>query len=294
MITLMPRLPAPSAEAMLDRLLDGETLRWPGFDQTSLPEETRFGATGGSAADPAQLRDLRLGLVAAAEEHGFGTSDARAAHSKFDAAMGAWLAGQPVFGTGEALRDDVWSFIGVVVAPDIVHWRFGKSKERYLGGVRNTFQRLWMRARVLDRGEGAADRWGLLDSLTEDALVQITERPSIGADAVLARALAEAWVRASVRFGKRQMEDVMRLTILRLRIRNEIRSLSLLPEGELADLLDQFFDSAAKASGGAQGILPSDVTQETSNPASDSPASAASGAPEPSRRSRSWAIWRAR
>jgi hypothetical protein len=248
---LLPRLTGPSAESMLDALFDGDDLKWPGFDPTSLPEEVRFASTGGSAADPLQLRDLRAGLVAVAEEFGFGTQDVRAGQAKFDAALGAWLVQHPLLKTGEALRDDVWSFIGVAMAPDIVNWRFGKSRQRYLGGIRNTFQRLWMRARVLDRGEAAEDRWGLLDSLTEDALVQITERPSIGADSILSRELAEAWVRAGGRYGRSQMEDVMRLAILRLRIRNEIRSLSMLPRSELGLLIDQFFDSAAESLGAA-------------------------------------------
>lgn len=247
MSVLLPRLSGPSAESILDHLLRSDDWQWPGFDPTCLPEEARFASTGGSVADQRQLRDLREGLVSVAEEFGFGTHEARATQAKFDAALGAWLVQQPLLRTGEALRDDVWSFIGVVMAPDIVQWRFGKSRERYLGGIRNTFQRLWMRARVLDRGEEAEDRWGLLYSLTEDALVQITERPSIGADAILSRELAEAWVRASNRLGRRQMEDVMRLAILRLRIRNEIRNLSLLPRAELGRLLDQFFDSAAES-----------------------------------------------
>lgn len=294
MSLLLPRLPGPSAESMLDRLLDGDALQWPGFDPTSLPDEVLYASTGGARVDHHQLRELRQGLVSVAEEHGFGIRDARANQAKFDAALGAWLIQQPLLRTGEALRDDVWSFVGVVMAPDVVHWRFGKSRERYLGGVRNTFQRLWMRARVLDRGEGAEDRWGLLDSLTEDALVQITERPSIGADGVLSRTLAEAWVRASVRVGRGQMEDVMRLAILRLRIRNEIRSLSLLPEHELAALLDQFFDSAADALGTQQAAPLLDGDQDaTSSPSAGSETPVSETAPSSNRR-RSWAIWRAR
>lgn len=247
MSSLLPRLPGPSAERLLDRLLDGDALQWPGFDPTDLPEQARFASTGGSAADPPQLRALRRGIVSVAEEFGFRKRDSRATRAECDAALGAWLVQQPLLKSGEGLRDDVWSFIGVVMAPDIVHWRFGKTRDRYLGGIRNTFQRLWMRARVLDRGDEAEDRWGLLNALTEDALVQITERPSIGADTVLSRELAEAWVRASTRIGRGHMEDVMRLAILRLRIRNEIRSLSLLAKDELECLLDQFFDSAAEA-----------------------------------------------
>lgn len=294
MSMLLPRLPGPSAEAMFDRLVDGDALQWPGFDPSELPDEVIYASTGGSRVDPRQLRELRQGLVSIAEEHGFGTRDARATQAKFDAALGAWLVQQPLLRAGEALRDDVWSFVGMVMAPDIVHWRFGKSKERYLGGVRNTFQRLWMRARVLDRGEDVEDRWGLLDSLTEDALVQITERPSIGADAVLSRALAEAWVRASFRVGRGQMEDVMRQAILRLRIRNEIRSLSLLPEHELAGLLDQFFDNAAEALGTHQSAPLLDGDQDaTSSSSAGSEAEVSDMAPSSNRR-RSWAIWRAR
>lgn len=294
MSVLLPRLSGPAAEGMLDALLAGEDLQWPGFDATSLPDETRYASTGGSAVDPRQLRELRAGLASKAEEFGFGERDARSTQAKFDAALGAWLVQQPILATGEALRDDVWSFIGVVMAPDIVHWRFGRSRKRYLGGIRNTFQRLWMRARVLDRGAGHDDRWGLLDSLTEDALVQITERPSIGADAVLSRELAEAWVRASGRLGRGQMEDVMRLAILRLRIRNEIRSLSLLPETELRQLLDQFFDRAADAIGAepAAPLLGND--QESTSSASLELATADEATPASSTRRRSWAIWRAR
>lgn len=294
MSALLPRLPGPSAEGMLDGLLKGDTLQWPGFDPTSLPEEARYASTGGSAVDPHQLRDLRNGLVSVAEEFGFGTREARATQARFDAALGAWLIQQPLLRTGEALRDDVWTFIGVVMAPDIVHWRFGKSRERYLGGIRNTFQRLWMRARVLDRGDEAEERWGLLESLTEDALVQITERPSIGADSVLSKELAEAWVRASSRLGRSQMEDVMRLAILRLRIRNEIRSLSLLHRGELERLLDQFFDSAAEAIGAQQTAPLLDDSQEVTSSGSEDEVTEELE-PEPSsKRRRSWAIWRAR
>jgi hypothetical protein len=174
-----------------------------------------------------------------AQQHGFGADGGgRSGHAGFDASASAWLTDHPLLGSGEALRDDVWSFVGVVLAPDIVHWRFGTSSERYHGGIRNTFQRLWMRGQALDRGVGSADRWHLVDQLTEDALVQITERPSIGGDAILASALAEAWVRGSKVHGRGAMEAVMRRAALRTRIWNELRTLSSLPRSELAEIMD--------------------------------------------------------
>ena len=248
MAALLPRLPGPTAEAIVRRFLEQGPLTWTGFNPRELPEAVRFAATGGSPINDQQLRDVRLQLVDLASRHGYGpNTTGRAAFDRFDAEAAAWLAQEPIFSTGEALRDDVWSFIGAVVAPDIVHWRFGKAVHRYLGGVRNTFQRLWMRGRALDRGADHPDRWMLLDTLSEDALVQITERPSIGGDSVLALAVGEAWLRAARNYGRSSMEPVMRRAVLRVRIRNEIRNLSGLPVEDLNHLLDELFGTPAAA-----------------------------------------------
>lgn len=291
MTTLLPRLPGPSAENLLDRVLADDGFTWSGFRPDTQPQEIRFAATGGSVAEPRQLRELRDGIVAVASRYGFGQGGKDLA--RFDAAMSAWLADLDMLDSGEALRDDVWSYIGVVLAPDVVYWRFGRSRERYLGGIRNTFQRLWLRARVLDRGAEIEERWALVEQLTEDALVQITERPSIGADPVLARQVAEAWVRAASRYGRGRMEAVMRLATLRVRIRNEISNLSGLPAAVLGQILDGFFQEAFEA------LEPGASTQLTNDQASAGSSTFASAekspVPDPSRtRRRSWAIWRAR
>ena len=194
---------------------------------------------------PNQLSALRTCILEIARRTGFGNTGGRTGFAQFDAEMAGAFAEDPLFASGEALRDDVWAFVGLSLAPDIVHWRFGNSRERYLGGVRNTFQRLWMRGHALDRGANHQNRWHLLKELTEDALVQITERPSLGGDPVLARAIAEAWIRASRHHGKRAMEPIMRRAALQIRIRNEIRSLADLPPDHLAGVLDDAFDLPA-------------------------------------------------
>ena len=196
---------------------------------------------------PKELIDLRKGIKSIAVSCGFGNGSGKRQHARFDSDASAWLAENEIFASGEGLRDDVWTFIGVAMAPDIVYWRFGAARERYLGGVRNAFQRLWMRGLILDRGSSAPGRWKLLQSLTEDALVQITERPSIGGDPILARQVAEAWVRAAERYGKGRMEPIMRHATLRIRIQNEIRSLSSLTPSNLGRILDSFFEVAEKA-----------------------------------------------
>jgi hypothetical protein len=137
----------------------------------------------------------------------------------------------------------VWAFFATALAPDVTVWRFGgRSAERFHGGVRNVFQRLWMRANALDGGPQAGDeRWSLLEPLTEDALVQITERPAIGADHLLSRCIARAWAAKAARDGKGGMEASMREAIIRVRIRNEVQMLSALAENDLDREVEALF-----------------------------------------------------
>lgn len=241
MNVLLPRLSGPACEALVRPFLEDGPETWLGFDPANLPASVRYAATGGAPLGSAQLAALRADVVAIARRHGFGGDAGRSSLASFDAEGAAWFSQADIFSTGEALRDDVWSFVAGVVAPDVVHWRFGASLERYTGGVRNAYQRLWMRGRALDRGSGHPERWKLLDELTEDALVQITERPSVGGDPVLALAVAEAWLRASRFHGKSAMEDIMRRAALRIRIQNEIRSLAELAATDLEKFLDATF-----------------------------------------------------
>lgn len=245
MAILLPRLPEVEAARLLEAFLTNpESTTRNGFDPNRLPDGVRFGPTGGTRVSAGQLRKLHSDVVAIAQESGYpGTGR----YSEFDFRASVYLGESPLFMSGEALRDDVWSFVSIVMFPDIVWWRFRKdSRARYFGGVRNAFQRLWIRARALDRGAGHPDRWGLLRDLTEDALVQITERPSIGADPRVARQLAEAWVRARDRYGRDGLEDVMRSVTKLLRMRNVIRAYAVLPDQTLAEEFDELFSRFAR------------------------------------------------
>ena len=242
MMTLLPRLPPLAAERILESYLGTGPDQWRGFNANELPEAVRFMPTGGSPIAARKLEEFREGILDIAKNNGFGGKGTRAELSCFDAQAAAWLADQSVLASGEALRDDVWAFVAIVMVPDIANWRFGDSPERYLGGVRNTLQRLWMRGKLFDRGQESFDRWGLLEKLTEDAFVQITERPSLGGNPVLAIAIAEAWVRASLHHGKGAMENLTRRAVLQIRARNEVRSLDELPVQSLVAVLDQIFE----------------------------------------------------
>ncbi len=243
-ITLLPRLPTAAAAVVLDEALPDRPPPPLDLRQDGFPESVTFAPTGGARCTISDLRALRLEIrdlqeivrsISAREE------DARTA---FDREAAEFLSKHPLLNSGEALRNDVWAFIAICLAPDVVWWRFGATQERYHGGIRNTFQRLWLRGRLLDRGPDHPERFGLLEALAEDALVQITERTSLVGDPRIAREIAEAWVRTETRRGRTGLEGIMRAAIIRIRTSGQIRLLPSLSDARLAEFLDGCFMEA--------------------------------------------------
>lgn len=102
----------------------------------------------------------------------------------------------------EAALEGVWAFLGCVLLPDIVRWRFGGDatpSDRFVGsgrGVRNVLGRAWWRGELLldaspPRGR---DQYWLLEELGEDELTGIIERQR----AVSSRRVAVAIARALI------------------------------------------------------------------------------------------------
>lgn len=204
-------------------------------------------AASGGAPSTRSAESIAEGLRELATSLGFPENRAQHSRALFDAKAAKFLGCHAALATGEALRDDVWAFLSSMLLGDVVAWRFpDKRLERFMGGVRNTFQRLWMRGVTLDLGPEHPERWVLLDCLTEDAFVQIFERASISCDGVLARMLAFGWMETSKRVGRNRMENIMRKTIKALRIRNEIVDLGSLQEQELWGVVIGTFSWAAQ------------------------------------------------
>src|SRR5690606_7653755 len=117
------------------------------------------------------------------------------------ARVGRLLVEQMEISANEATQVEMWAFLGCVLLPDVVRWRFpGRAAtpdERFIGGargLRNTFGRLWWRAYLLEARRGED---GLLDplvALNEDEMVQITERPGLSGYPATASALAHAFL----------------------------------------------------------------------------------------------------
>lgn len=113
---------------------------------------------------------------------------------KFDGNCAALLHKEMNISPHEASKDEIWIFLTCILLPEIPRWRFpGERKnnfntkpERYLGGRRNLFQRLWWRAEILM--DASNDQpYKLLALLNEDELVQIIERPLMAGNKKLAQ-----------------------------------------------------------------------------------------------------------
>jgi hypothetical protein len=241
-VIMLPRLGASAVERLLNvpPPVGGDVL-------DNLPDEITYGAVGGARLSTIELRTLRDGVESVARACGYPESNTAAARSAFDAACAAHLAQLAVLRSGEAHRADVWAFISACLLRDITIWRFGMSPSRHHGGIRNTFQRLWIRGTTLDRGKDHPERWGLVDALTEDAFVALLERPGVSADRRLALAIAEGWVASSAKNGQAAMEPIMRAAIVRARVRNEIVALADLAPSQLAATIHSVFADAEAA-----------------------------------------------
>ncbi|RKT75902.1 hypothetical protein BJ925_2418 [Rahnella aquatilis] len=245
-VLLLPRLKKHGVKQILNEVNKSELFAntFQFGAATAYKDLTSYAASGGVKSEVYSL-EISNELHKIAQKVGFPTSTDKLSKSKFDQKASIYLSNLEYLKTGEAFRDDMWAFVTTIVVPDIVAWRFVDMPfERFAGGTRNTLQRLWLRGKILDRGEFHTDRWGLIYNLTEDAMVQIFERPSIASNPELAKAIAEEWCKRSIALGKSRMEDIMRNAIKILRIKNQIISLAYLPPKEIKIFIAEIFDIA--------------------------------------------------
>jgi len=246
-VTLLPRLDVLGVDQLMEGFpetgLPRSVLDVP---DVALPELVTFGASGGSKSSEA-AREIGVQLISLAKECGFPEQTSQSRRASLDQKLAIYLSTHPLLQSGEALRDDVWAYLATAVVPDLVAWRFpNRPPTRYRGGVRNALQRLWMRGYVLDRGEHHPRRWELVENLGEDAVVAIIERPSVGNKRVVARALAEGWLRMSNQDSQGDWEELMRTAIKLFRLRNEIVDLASLDQEQLDQTVDNAFETARR------------------------------------------------
>jgi hypothetical protein len=214
---LLPRISRLVADAVFDSF--GEA---PLEGSASHPLQV-FAPVGGQRSDEAELLATRDAVIALAAEHGY--PDERLDLIAFDREAARVLKTRFDLTWAEAGARDVWSFVALVLLPEVTDWRFGRgNRERWIASdlTRHTWGRLWWQAAAFE------EDLSLLDRFTESDLNQLLERRSIGGDPRLLRAIGIALLSPAV-------EDVARRHLIRDATARLLRRLAFVDARSLDD-----------------------------------------------------------
>ncbi len=256
-MNLLPQLPSIKAKVILEDIASKsncETLDPKGNFKV---EVIFYVPTGGQIINDENLEKLRNNVLEKAKEYGFPSTNQKS-FLEFEYEVAKilsnwsylWIDGEP---SGESFRNDFWSYLSIVIMPDIVSWRWGFPPEgeptkswsvRFIGGGRNAFQRIFRRILSLDRGPSHEDRFGLIRELKEDDFSNILERTSLGSNSRIAIPLAEEYL--AMRQRRKDMKASNQLKIYReatkdLRSYGVVQSLDLIDANNLKELISEVF-----------------------------------------------------
>lgn len=159
-------------------------------------ESAVYAATGGDRISASGLRDLREKVVALARGAGFPNESRRDLRANFDLRLAELLHAEMGIVPAEAASGDVWSFLALVLLPDIAYWRYPMPPgDRVLGTdiTRHVFGRLWWRAHLV-HSQGDPAPYEALHILGEAAFDQIySRRKALGASPHLVKAILRVW-----------------------------------------------------------------------------------------------------
>ena len=246
-IFLYPRLPrvasrtiiAQSASSTLRELRDGSALTHP---------DAAPSATGGTPVPPSVLLKVQQEMRQIADRFEFPKPLSLAGQQEIDRLWGTYLRASMGIIPGDAAEEGVWSFLSLVVLPELAPWRFpGRTEERLLGRPRNTLRRLWWRAWTLGPNLSWAPEGCM--PFVEDEYVQIMERTSVAGNTRTARAFQQAVWRAEHAEIPMGRSDVVRELLPRLRAMLSYLCLDIIADSELDDLLNELLDEVLTANG---------------------------------------------
>jgi hypothetical protein len=198
---LYPRLPLSLATTLADERSSRPIHELCRISQDINIQAAWYSPTGGNRVKPEALRDLQQKIRAIAMDCAYPSAPSEAGGRHFDQKCVEALYTKMGIAPSEASSIGVWTYMTCVLLPDIVRWRFPGDErtatERFIGSDRgqrrNTFGRLWWRAHLF-HDPNAPDPFFLVGALTEDELVQVTERPTLAASRVLAKQLSRSFL----------------------------------------------------------------------------------------------------
>ena len=244
--TTYPRLPRGVAESLLDEQRKLSIDQLPTLVATSHAQQ-EWHPTIPIRVTEQELQHLRTGIVGIATEHGYPVPRPRGGHAPFDQQLAIHLYEQMGVVPAEAAAGGIWSFLALVLLPDIAAWRYpDRHRDRFIGADlmigssnRHVFGRLWARVHIL----GAEASSGL----GEDNVVQFFERSTFGGDPRLARAIGETHIHTIAANRVIQSQELMRDAMKRLRRLAVVVSFGALGNDQLRRLLEEVFATSAAA-----------------------------------------------
>ncbi|MBF4513631.1 hypothetical protein ITJ66_14165 [Plantibacter sp. VKM Ac-2885] len=235
MKALLPRLPAGLAASLFD---DGVANLKPSL---SHPAQV-YAPVGGARADEHKLAEARTMLFEVAVAFGFPDVPPDAGRIAFDRAAAAVIVIAFDLTWAEAGARDVWSFVSLVLMPDITRWRFSDSvnRERWIATdlTRHMWSRLWWQGTIFGNDDD------LLRALSESDLNQLLERRSIGGDPNLVRSLGRAVVQSERQVTRREL---IRESTARIRRRLAFIDARTLSQLQLDAMCAAIVDESASA-----------------------------------------------
>ncbi len=245
---LYPRLPLTVARTIAKELLSQPIESLFTLSSTNHAAMT-YAPTGGNRVSETDLRNISHSIRDNARSFGYPNSTDDLKMHDFDVNTGRILYETMEITPSEASNLGIWAFTTCVLWPDIVRWRFpgntdGTSKERFMGGRRNTFSRLWWRAYLLK--ELNSDRpYELLNALNEDELVQITERPSIAGSPILVKEVCRTFLKITNESANMPRSRlILRDAMKRLRRLVPIISFDAIDEQALRYVVNEVFEAS--------------------------------------------------
>jgi|SRR5882724_6776409 len=204
-----------------------------------------------------RLASIRAQLRELAGRSGYPHGSKLRDRQNFDTRAAIHLHGGLDAVPGELLRDEVWQYFTCVIAPDIVCWRWRQDDrepniDRFMGGVRNCFGRLWRRADVF-RDDRLSDPWTLVSSLLEDNFTAILERPRIARNRALAREVARTFLLrrelAKKLDSSNPTQEFLRQFMLRLVRHGGYVALPVLQHDEMSTAISEMANATLSAMG---------------------------------------------
>ena len=186
-----PRLSLPIAMARIDEIraasASGGLLSVEALASVEHPRAAPV-PTGGRLAIPDRIADVRAAILQTLEPWRVGGKVSRAQAAAFDLALGRTLHDRLEIVPADAAHEETWSFLALVVLPDIAVLRFpDMHDDRLIGTPRNALRRTWFRQEVLGDLLHSTER-----PLGEDELVGLFERTAVARNRALVRRLAVA------------------------------------------------------------------------------------------------------